>query len=217
MRIFIESTSLDEMSPLADAGLMDGVILPSSGIAARDVEEHVSAISQAFAIPICVPISVLAEADIYRYGRELARLSDQVVVQIPFVEDAIMPIRKLVADGIKVCASYICSGAQAFLAAKIGASMLSVQVEYLDAQGQRSAELVSDIRDVIALADMECHLAVESPSNSRHFTECLLAGADIVCLTPMTLRILMTHSLTDRRIDRFLRDLTRRQKPWNIS
>src|SRR5580704_19321024 len=110
MKIFIQSTSLEEIRQMAGAGLMDGVMLSPSSIAdagsAGKVEEQLSAISRAFAVPICVPVSVLAEADIYREGRELARLSDHVIVQIPFVEDAIMPIRKLVAYGIKVCTSY---------------------------------------------------------------------------------------------------------------
>jgi transaldolase len=164
-----------------------------------------------------VPVSVLSEADIYREGRELARLSDHVIVQIPFVEEGIVPIRKLVADGVKVCTSYICSGAQAFLAAKMGASMLSVQVEDLDAQGEQSAELVSEIRDVIALSDMDCNLAVASPRSSRHFTECMLAGADVTCITPTALRTLMIHSLTDRGIDRFLNDLSRQRRQLSIS
>ena len=74
--------------------------------------------------------------------------------------------------------------------------MLSVQVEdtwmYKDNGAQ---ELVSEIHDVIARSDMECHLAVASPRNSRHFTECLLAGADVTCITATALRALMTHSL----------------------
>ena len=103
---------------MAGAGLMDGVMLSPTDVAGANpsggVEEQLQLVSQSFAVPICVPVSVLSEADIYREGRELARLSDHVIVQIPFVEDAIMPIRKLVADGVKVCTSYICSGAQAF-------------------------------------------------------------------------------------------------------
>jgi transaldolase len=206
MKIFIQSTSLEEIRQIAGAGLMDGVMLSTASAAnadpTDDLQGQLSMISRAFAVPICVPVTGLAEADIYREGRELARLSDHVIVQIPFIEDAIVPIRRLVADGVKVCTSYICSGAQAFLAAKMGASMLSVQVEDLDAQGHESAE---------------CHLAVASPRSSRHFTACLLAGADVTCIAPEALRTLMIHSLTDRGIDRFLSDMSRRRKPLSVS
>jgi transaldolase len=146
----------------------------------------------------------------------LARASDQVIIQIPFVEDALAPIGKLVADGIRVCATHVYSGAQAFLAGKIGASMVMAHVDEVDAHGQNSARLVSDIRAVIDRADLECDLFVSLPRSSTHFTECLLAGADTVCTTTEKLREFMLHTLTDRGVDRFLSDLSRRHKPRSV-
>jgi hypothetical protein len=52
-----------------------------------------------------------------------------------------------------------------------------------------------------------------SPLTATQFSDCVTAGADIVCITPETLRGLTVHPLSDRGVDRFLSDLARRPKP----
>ena len=65
-------------------------------------------------------------ADIYREGRELAKISDQLAVEIPLVEDAMSAIGRLRADGVRVIATLVFGAAQALLAAKAGAYAVSV-------------------------------------------------------------------------------------------
>jgi len=215
MKVFLQSAEFDDIRATADAGLLDGIALsytdmsPDSSV---DLKDRLGDIDREFAVPVVVPVGAVTGNEIYHQGRELARASDHVIVQVPFVEDAIAPIRRLVADGVSVCATYVYNGAQAFLAAKIGASMVVVEVDDFDTHGQRGALSVAEIRDVINQSDLECDLVVSSLGNSQHFTECLLAGADIACVTPTLLRSLKLHSLTDRGVDRFLSELSRRHK-----
>lgn len=214
MKIFVESASIDEIRHTSESGLADGVSLELKNLPnAEAVRERLADIAREFAVPVCVPVTAFSENEIYREARELARVADHVIVQVPFMEDAIGAIRKLVADGIKVSASYVYSGVQAFFAAKIGATMVVVQVADLDAHGQRSAQVVGEIRDVLNQADLECDLMVSSPRSSNHFTEALLAGADTICLSPEMMSELMLNSLTDRGVDRFLSNMSRRHKP----
>jgi transaldolase len=220
MKIFIQTGSSDDIRRVAEAGLLDGIVVSLTDLADQDpdvdVSTYIADLARAFAVPVCVPVAAVIGGDIYREGRELARISDQVIVQIPFVEDALVPIGKLVSDGVRVCATHVYSGAQAFLAGKIGALMVMAHVDEVDAHGQNSAQLVSNIRAVIDRAGLECDLFVSLPRSSTHFTECLLAGADTVCTTAEKLRELMIHTLTDRGVDRFLSDLSRRHKPRSI-
>jgi len=51
-----------------------------------------------------------------------------------------------------------------------------------------------------------------SPRSAVQFSECALAGANIISLTPDTLRGLVVHPLSDKGIDRFLSDLAKRPK-----
>ncbi len=217
MRIFIQSTSPEELRKSWETGLMDGVTLSLTELAGGKIVAEIKAqldeIVREFTVPICVPVPALSGAEIYRDARELARASDHVIVQVPFMEDAVVPVRKLIAEGIRVCLTHVYNGTQAFLAAKLGASMVSIPVDDLEAHGQRGSQVVGEIREVIDRADMECDVAVSAASSSAHFTECLLAGANVMCMTPAILRSLMMHALTERGVDRFLRDVSRRRKP----
>jgi transaldolase len=218
MKIFLQSASFEDLEYVAEAGLLDGIALSLIDLAddAAELHDQITELASRFAVPICVPVGAILGDEVYREGRELARISDLVTVQVPFVEDTVHPIRKLVAEGVRVCTTYVYSGVQAFLAAKVGAVMTMMHVDDLDAHGQHSARVVAEVREVIDRANLECDLLVASPRSSTHLTECLLAGADTVCTTREMLATFMTHSLTDRGIDRMLSSLSKRHRPRSI-
>ena len=235
MRVFLQSASMQQIREYADAGLADGVVLSPIDLADEDpsleITDRLAEISRELALPVCVPVAAVLGGDIYREGRDLARASDSAIVQIPLLEDAVNPIRRLVADGIRVCAwtarrslacavrvcaTHVYSGAQAFLAAKLGAMMVAVSAIDLDAHGRHGAAAVEEIRSVIDRAALECDLAVTSAPTSVAFTDYLLAGADTAFVTPAMLGSLMVHSLTDRGVDRYLSALSKRHKPRTL-
>ncbi|HEV2642387.1 MAG TPA: hypothetical protein VGT98_06760, partial [Candidatus Elarobacter sp.] len=96
---------------------------------------------------------------------------------------------------------------------KIGATMVAVDAQDLDAHGQHSALVVSEIRAVLDAAEVECDLAVTPAQSSVSFCDHLLAGADIACVTPALMNTVMLHALTDRGVDRFLSAVSKRHKP----
>lgn len=220
MKIFVQSASVAEIREFASAGLLDGVVLSPVDLSAEDpsvtVLDRLAEITVDFGVPVCVPVSAISGADIYREARDIARVSEHAIVQIPFVEDAVSPIRKLVEDGVRICATQVYSGAQAFVAAKLGASMVATDVREIDAQGRPSAEMVAQIRAVIDKCRLECDVAVTAPQSSIAFTNYLLAGADVAYVTPELFGSLLVHSLTDRGVDRYLSALSRRHKPRSL-
>ena len=214
MKIFVQSAAIAQIKEWADADLLDGVVLSPLDLAADDpavtVGERLAEIAVDFGVPVCVPVTAINGPDMYREARDLARSSEHAVIQIPFVEDAVSPIRKLVADGVRICATHVYSGAQAFIAGKLGASMIAVDVRELEAQGRPSEEMVAQIRAVIDRCGFECDVAVTPAQNSVAFTKYLLAGADTAYVTTELFSSLMIHSLTDRGVDRYLSALSKR-------
>lgn len=217
MNIFLESVSIDEIRGAAAAGFADGVIFiePEHGAGSMGGggPAVIAAIAEEFAIPICVEVGAISSDDMYHAARELSRISDNVVVQLPLVEDALVPMHRLSAEGVGICATYVFNGAQAVLAAKAGASMVRVSLHDLDAQGQTSTNAVTEIRSLLAASECECDVMVASPRTTTQFTECITAGAQIICIEPSVLRSLLLHPLTDRGLDRFLSSLSRRPRP----
>jgi len=213
MNIFVESVSVEEIRRAVNAGLADGVVVTDSayaGSASVEGRELIEAVAHEFAIPICVDVRAISGDEMYREAKELARISDHLVIQLPLVEDAVEPMHRLSLEGVDICANFVFNGAQAVLAAKAGASMVRVSLQDLDAQGQTSADAVSEIRSLLEASACECDVMVASPTTTTQFAECIAAGAQIVSIRPQVLHSLLLHPLTDRGVDRFLSGLARR-------
>jgi transaldolase len=216
MNIYLESIDLDEIRNAAGAGLADGVAF-SRTVSSADggdgnTRERLEEISREFAFPVCVPVGAVTSNDIYTEARELAKVSDHVVVQIPLVEDSLVPMARLTAEGVSVCATFVFSAAQAIIAAKTGAAAVRVTLDELENYGQPATRILADIKNALDAGGAECDVVAASPRTSVQFAECALAGADIVSITPDALRRLVLHPLSDRGIDKFLSELARRPK-----
>lgn len=216
MNIYLESANLDEIRSAASAGLADGVAFSHATFTADDPDADATGrldeIAREFAFPICVPVGAVTSSDIYSEARDLAKVSDHIVVQIPLVEDSLVPIAKLSAEGVIVCATYVFNAAQAMIAAKAGATSVRVTIDELETYGQSGARALAEIKSILEAGDRECDVMAASPRSAIQFTECALAGADIITLTPESLRQLVVHPLSDKGVDRFLSDLARRPK-----
>ncbi len=216
MKIFLASAEPDEVTWAVGSGFADGIfttpqLLADAG-AYEDPRGLVQEICRTVAGPVVVSVESVDSEEMYRDGRELARLGDQVVVEVPLVEDGIAAVRRLDADGVRVAAGLVYSPAQALLAARAGASMVTCNLQHLEAAGSHSMQAVEEMRAVLDAARAECDVLVVHATSSAEVTRASLAGADCVALTPDNLRSLLVHPLTDRGVDRFLSTLARLPK-----
>jgi transaldolase len=217
MKILLASASVAEIAWAVDHGLADGLVPSPSQLAEQrpgtDGRELLAELARSVALPVHASVHSVDPGDIYRDGRELARISDNVVVQVPLVDDAVVAIRRLASEGVRVAATLVFSAAQALLAAKAGASVVTVPVDQLDALGQDSTLVLDQIRRLFDRGSVECDLVAGFPRSGATFTACAQAGADAVIIDLPTMRALLVHPLTDRGIDAFLRELSTRTKP----
>ncbi|MGI9075750.1 MAG: transaldolase family protein [Gemmatimonadaceae bacterium] len=157
-----------------------------------------------------VDIAAVDVDGMYREGRELARLADNLVIRIPMIEEGIIALRRLSADGIRVSTTLVFTAAQALLAAKAGAAYVSPFVSRLDDLGHDTLTVIRDIREVFDSARVECEIIGAAVSSAFHFTQCAKIGIDIAAVSPSVLRGLLVHPLTDRGLDELLSDWSRR-------
>jgi len=216
MRIFLATATLDDLRWAADNGLADGVMTTPAMLADAapngEMREHLAEIARSTGLPICVTVGAIDGGDIYRDGRELAKLSDHVIVQVPLIEDSLVAMRRLSSEGVRVAATLVFNAAQALLAAKAGASMVNTPIERLDAYGLDGAGVLAEIRAVFAGGDAECDVLASGVADAASFAGCALAGADAVAVSAEALRSLLLHPLTDRGVDQLLNDLSKRPK-----
>jgi transaldolase len=216
MKIFVATAKLDDVRWAADAALADGVVTTPMLLATEagggDGREVLADICRMASVPVCATVTAISGGDIYREGRDLARLDDRLIVQVPFVEDAPSAVRRLADEGVRVAVTFVFSAAQALLAAKAGATMVTTSLDQLDANGYGGADALAEIRGIFDVYHIECDLMASQPHNARQFASCALAGADAVTVTPAVLRSLLLHPLTDRSIDQYLSELAKRPK-----
>lgn len=216
MKIFLASAELDQVTWAAGSGLADGVLTTPQSLhaagAVTDPRGLLQDLCRVVAGPVVASVESMGAEEMYRDGRELARLSDQVVVEVPLVDDGMVTIRRLSTDGVRVAASLVFSPAQALLAAKAGASTVCCVLQQLEADGHHAMRVVEEMRSVLDSAGVECDVLATDATNASEFASCVRAGADCVAVSYDVLRSLLVHPLTDRGLDRWLLSLSRLPK-----
>jgi len=219
MKIYLASANVDEIQWANGRRLIDGVLTTHGLVRDEDPSSERSQlldVCHASQGPIFLTVHALTAADVYRDGRELAKLSDRVVVQVPFIEDAFEAIHRLTADGVAVAATLIFSVAQAFLAARAGAVSVIVPLDDLAIAGHDAVALLRELRAAFDASGCEADIIALRPTNAAEFAACAAVGVDAVAVGTDVLRALLLHPLTDRGVDRFLQELSKRHVSWSI-
>jgi transaldolase len=103
------------------------------------------------------------------------------------------------------------SAAQALLAAKVGATMVSPFVGRLDDVGQNGMALIQDIVDMYRNYPFQTEILVASTRHPIHIVEAAKMGADICTCPAKVLDQLFKHPLTDIGLSNFLKDWEKSQ------
>ena len=217
MKLLLATADLDEIRWAAANGLLDGVMTTPALLREAGVEvdrERIQEICAATPVPVYVAVHAVNGDAIYHDARSLARLSDQVIVQVPLVEEAFGAMHRLHSDGVRIAAMLVFNAAQALLAAKAGASSVITPLDQLDAVGHSGGEVVRELRRVFDASRTECDILAVRPTTAQQFSDSALAGADGVAISPHVLRSLLLHPLTDRGIDQFLNDVSKHHGGW---
>lgn len=213
MKIYLATADTQEISWASECGFLDGVVASPAILAreadasGRDAKEILTAICEAIDVPVCAAVESVNAEEAYRLGHELAKISDQIVVAVPLVEDTLGALRRLRAEGVKVTATLVYTTAQAALAAKAGASVVSIGIDHLDLYGIDGADVVRETTSLLLQHGFECDVMAWCPRGPAQFGRCARAGADILAVEPQLLHALLVNPLTDRGVDRFLAEI----------
>ncbi|MBL8996058.1 MAG: hypothetical protein JNL44_01960 [Gemmatimonadetes bacterium] len=217
MRLYLATVAAPEIQWATRAGLLDGIVATPAVLSAElpqaDPREVLAELAERSALPIFASVPSLDAEEIYRQGKALGKIAEHLIVAIPLVDDALPALRRLSADGVRCAATFVHSVAQGILAARAGAAHVVVPVDALEAVGHPSDDVIRGLRAAFERWTVECDVVAAGPSSATRFGELAAAGADAAVLPPASLRAFLQHPLTDRGIDRFLGDVSRRAKP----
>jgi transaldolase len=209
MKLFVDTGRIDEVRKAAEWGILDGVTTNPSLIAqaGRGFKETV--------LEICSILpngSISAEVvgttveDILREGREIASWSPNIVVKVPMTPAGIAATRQLTREGIRVNMTLVFSPTQALLAAKAGATYISVFVGRVDDVSSEGMRTIEDAVQIVENYGFDSEVLVASIRHPMHVVEAARLGAHIATMPFKVMEQLFQHPLTDIGLKRFLDD-----------
>jgi transaldolase len=209
MKLFVDTGRVEEVRKAAEWGIVDGVTTNPSLIAqaGRGFKETV--------LEICSILphgSISAEVvgttveDILREGREIASWSPNIVVKAPMTPAGIAATRQLTREGIRVNMTLVFSPTQALLAAKAGATYISVFVGRVDDVSSEGMRTIEDAVQIVENYGFNSEVLVASIRHPMHVVEAARLGAHIATMPFKVMEQLFQHPLTDIGLQRFLDD-----------
>ncbi len=205
MELFIDTASIDDIREIARWGCLSGVTTNPSLIAKE--EGGFTAILEEITRLVDGPISaevVSATADeMVPEARELAALHPNIIIKVPMCAEGLAAARRLADEGIRTNVTLVFSANQALLAARAGASFVSVFMGRLDDIGHDSMAILREVMDAYGNYEITSKVIAASIRHPVHVTQAALAGADIATIPPKVLRQMVRHPLTDAGIEAF--------------
>lgn len=208
MKFFLDTANLEDLRKGAKLGIVDGVTTNPTLIAkeGRPLVEQIHKICEIVDGDISAEVVSTDAEGIVREGRELAKLHKNIVVKAPLTRDGIEATAKLSREGIRVNVTLCFSVAQALLAAKAGAYIVSPFVGRLDDIGVDGMDLIRNTAQIYRNYGFKTQILAASIRSPMHVIEAALAGAHIATMPLKVLDMLFQHPLTDKGLDQFLKD-----------
>lgn len=214
MEIFIDSANLKEIERWLTEGVLDGVttnpsIMYADGM--HDLERGAAQIAKlVHPRPVSVEVTTNDRDEMLQQARKLARLAERIVVKIPvineFGEPCLRVIRALEEEGIAVNVTACLSFGQAAMAAKVGATYVSLFGGRISDEGHDAAAVIRTTAEWIARWGYKARIIAGSIRQAYNIQEAALAGAHVITVPPQLLGKLLDHRYSRETVRVFVED-----------
>jgi transaldolase len=207
MKLFIDTASVEEVREIASWGILDGVTTNPSLVlkAGAEFEPTVKAMC-ALVKEVSAQVTASDFAGMQEQAKEYSSWHKHVVVKVPMTVEGLKTLAWCKSKGIPTNTTLVFSVAQAVLAAKAGATMISPFVGRLDDIGEDGMKLIEDIRAAWDRYDFATQILVASIRDVEHVRRAAVAGAHICTIPYKVFLELPKHDLTEKGLQKFLED-----------
>jgi len=214
MQIFIDSASISEIEKWLDMGVIDGVttnptIMLKDGV--YDMERGAREIAALVnPLPVCVEVTTNDLDEMIAQARRFASWASNIVTKIPQITEDGVPcygvIKQLETDGIKVNGTAAMSLGQVILAAKAGATYVSIFGGRVADEGGNAPEVIRMAVDWLEHWDYKSKIITGSIRSVGDVLNAVTAGTHIVTIPPQFLYKMADHKYTRETVRQFLDD-----------
>lgn len=214
MQIFVDSANIKEVETWLQQGVVDGVttnpsIMLKDGI--YDLEAGARRLCELLKHrPLSVEVTTNDRNEMMEQARTFARWGENIAVKIPVItEDGLScldVVNTLTVEGIAVNCTAILSFNQAMLAAKAGATYVSIFAGRVADEGNDPSVVIRNTRQWLEQWDYRSKIIVGSIRSTMDVQNAALAGAHIVTIPPQFLAKMIDHKYTRETVRQFNQD-----------
>ena len=214
MKIFMDSAKYQEIEHWLNQGVVDGAtsnptIMRKDSI--QDVEEGARRICRLLdKRPFSVEVTTNETEEMLEQARNFASWAPNIVVKFPIInefgESCLGAIHAATREGIAVNATAILSFNQALLAAKAGATYISIFAGRVADEGNDPAVTIRNVRSWLDQWGYPSKIIVGSIRSAIDVQLAALAGAHIVTIPPQFFPKMLDHKYTRDTVRQFNRD-----------
>lgn len=215
MKLFIDTLDLELIKKYSDLGILSGVTTNPTFSKRFDMYNDVDTIRK---VRIAlddyfkeIHIEVLGNTvnEIVENAKKLySETKDtRLVFKIPFSETALKATTILHKAGHKTNLHLIYSVNQALLAASIGSYYISPLFGRLEDSGTNAFEQIKIMQETFRLNNESAKIMVSSIRCPRHVIQAYQIGVDSITIPPKVLDLMFKHSLTEKGIVQFKKDI----------
>jgi len=214
MQFFLDSANYQEIEHWLRQGVIDGVttnpsIMLKDGV--YDIEEGARRICALLGSrPVSVEVTTNDHAEMLKQARVFARWAPNIVVKIPVVneygESCLGVIHALNQEGIPINTTTILSFNQAILAAKAGATYVSIFAGRVADEGNDPGTVIRQVRQWLDEWDSAAKVLVGSIRAVMDVQNAAIAGAHIVTIPPQFLPKMVDHKYSRDTVRQFNQD-----------
>jgi transaldolase len=142
-----------------------------------------------------------------REGNLFRNISENIVIKLPMTWDGIKACKYFRSKNMKVNLTLCFSANQALIAAKAGATYVSLFLGRLEDIGCDAIATLRDIRQIYDnYSEINTKILAASIRNSSHVYQSMISGADIATMPAKIIHQLIDHPLTSTGLEIFNND-----------
>jgi len=214
MKIFIDSANTVEIKKWLNMGVIDGVttnptIMLKDGV--YDIEKGAKNIATlVHPRPMSVEVTTNNLEEMLSQAKEFGAWAPNIVVKVPVINQDGEPcfgvINELERANIRVNATAAMSLGQVILAAKAGATFISIFAGRVEDEGNDSAQVISNSVEWLGRWQYDSEILVGSIRSVGDILRGALAGAHIITIPPQFLPRMADHKYTRETVKQFIND-----------
>ena len=214
MEIFLDTANIEQIDKWLAQGVIDGVttnpsIMLKDGV--YDIEAGAKAIAALLGdLPLSVEVITNDLDEMLAQARTFASWAKNIVVKIPVINESGTPcfgvVKTLESSGVRVNVTAMLSFGQMMLAAKAGATYISLFGGRVADEGQPMGDVIRMTRRWLDDWGFKSKIIVGSVREVMNIQEAAAAGAHVVTIPPQFLARLADHKYTRFTVGEFVRD-----------